>query len=649
MTRDRKRRESQDRETERSGEREFATERSEGTADVEGVAVDVETTIGSVEDLGPTRTREDAVTERVTPEPDAEAATETPSLRVAPQLEATRRDESVARTLAPAVDDRVDAPTAATVSGLSGTRREPRLSEQVEFEERERGGAGAFVADPMEAEWVALPVTDRFTPLADRGGRPESPLGESPSDDIEIRPEPGPLFDWEGGSPYTSRRPMVVVHRDPPEVPSLSFLQALLRDAYTEMVGEEPTAERVAFVANEPQVPEISRSVVTLDLRDEGWEREVRNGRPVIEREGVDVVPRLREVAETLYAGELGYLVVNVPDEWEDPLRHADFFDRLVAAIAGEAYDPDRGSDPATSDADAPALDRAGSPPVVLADPTETDPDPFFGTVGRYFGFDRGTEHREGFLTDAVPERVVAFETLQERVLRQDDWRRVAATRVRPSGEESDEHYLWKAAVVEGLVQRLYRRRGEDHESLREYHSEELFDPGGSITVATEWSPDVGPDGPTADVYVAEAPDWGAVKTFVGGLGSLHSHDLVLEVETGIGEGAHNFRAIRGTLSEYERVADMVSYVGVVVPPRLLFRGRRRAVMLAELVDSWAEVVPNVDAGLLVPRLAPGVEESGTCWGLVSAWTAIEELYGGFGTGDGSDDGDDDRGEVDGR
>lgn len=643
MTRDRRRHDSSERETEesdRSEEREFATEEREDREAGDRAAVEPGLTVGSAGDLDADRRADEAVAERVAPESAVESAHGGVQVAVTDRFEATRPDEAVARTVAPSAERGVEASTTVTERSPAVEREETAVSAPVRFAEEVRGSANTVVVASQGSERYALPVTERFHPMADRGTGEEYPVDDSGSPPDDLSPAADPVFDWTGGSPYTSRRPAVVVHRDEGSVPTLPFLRVLLRDGYREMVGSEPTADRVEFVAGEPRFPSVSRSVLTLDLSDDGWDREVRNGRPVIEREGVDVVPELRGIAETLYAGELGYLVVNVPDAWEDPLRHDDFFDRLVAAIAGEDGEGDGPRGPGASDgpdapgttSEDPPVDRLGSPPVVLAEPRTTDPDAFAGTVARYFGLTPGRDPDRRFSEAGTATRVERLETLQERVLRQDDWRRVAATETRASGEESDEHYLWKAALVDGLVQRLYRQVGAEYDTLRDFHRQEVLAPTGRVSIHTEWTPD-GADRAVADVLVDGAPDWETVRSFLGGLDSLPGREVALEVETGIGEGAHNFRSLRRTLDGYGRAVDDVSYVGVVVPPRLLFRGRRRAGMLADLVESWADTVPGVGAGLYVPRLAPGVEGGGTCWELTDARTAIGRLYGQAGGG----------------
>lgn len=688
MTRDRERREANERETDRSGEREIEPERRERVEGTGTEAADLDATAKRVADLGSHRRSDDAVAERVAPSSGGRRDARPTAVGLGDPLEANRSDERVGRRVAPVQESTGDPPRAVADAPPAVERAAATVEDPIRFAERSEGEAGLVVIEGPGVDRYGLPVTERFHPMADRTAEEPYPVGEG-SDPEDLAPADDPAFAWTGGSPYTSRRPALVIHRDEGSVPSLSFLQVLLRDAYKEMVGGEPTAERVDFVANEPRFPDVGRSIVTLDCATGEWSRDVRNGRPVIEREGVDLVPELRRVASTLYTGELGYVVVNVPGEWEDPLRHADFFERLVAAVAGE--DPDEavdegGAGPGGTDAgvsgrgstpesggstpgldgstsgldgstggatpggdDAPGVDRLGSPPVLLAEPTATDPGPFYRTVGRYYGIEPGRDGRPGLLDGADPTGVAQVETLQERVLRADDADRVALTELRRSGEENDEHYLWKAALVEGLIQRCYRQAGPEYDTLREYRRDEVLARDGDVRIHTEWAPE-GSEGPVADVYVEAVPAWNAVATFLGGAGAIPGRDLVVEFETGIGEGAHNFRSIRRTLANYGAVADEVSHVAVVVPPRLLFRGVGRARMLVDLVESWDDRTPKVSADLFVPRLGPGEAGGGVPRGLTRVagdGGAIHRLYGGGGSGGRAPVGTDDATEGD--
>lgn len=431
--------------------------------------------------------------------------------------------------------------------------------------------------------------------------------------DLEVEDERDPVFQWSGGSPYGSRRPRFIIHIDGDEVPSLPFLQALLRDTYKELEGGEPGAERVEFIANEPRFPQVQKNIVTLDLTDDDWNATVRSGRPVIERSGIDIVPKLRDVATTLFTGELGYFVLNVPDHWEHPLRRNQFFDRLVDEITG--------GDKQNQDADdaGPLVEQTKPTPVLLAEPTTTEHDVFFKKLLRYYALG----------DDEAFERVDQVEEVATRVLRQNDWRRVAVTeRQQEPGEESDEHYFWKAVLAEGVARQLYWAHEDKYEDFDAFLTGEVVEKERGVI---ETEQEIGDDGDAtavADVAVNALSEWirKVAAEFVGEDQETVGQRIVLEFETGISEGAFNFRKIRETLEKYEECMGEVSYVAVIVPPRVLFRGYRRSLMIEQLVESWEDTIDEVDAAVFVPVLEGGV--CGRLQPLSGPNGVLGELYG---------------------
>lgn len=412
--------------------------------------------------------------------------------------------------------------------------------------------------------------------------------------------EKDPVFRWGGGSPYGSNRPKFVVHIDNGEVPSLPFLQVLLRDTYTEIEGGQPGADSVEFVANEPRIPTVQQNIVTLDLTDEQWQPAIRSEKPVIEGEGVDLVSKLQEVAAELYTGQLGYFVLNVPGEWEHPLRRKEFHQKLVEVLAGQEIT--EGSEEAET-----LVETVRASPVVLAEPETTERDAFFRIVWRYFSLTPGKDANS----------IGQVEEVQERVLKQNDWRRVTMTERQQAGEgASDEHYFWKAAIVTGLARTLWEVNDSGITDFDEFVTQYVLSKG---MIETEKEEAEGING-TPDIYVNATSPW--VKE---GLADFFRQDndqeirppVAIEFETGRSEGAFNYRKLRETLEKYEHHEP----VYIVVPTRVLFRGRKRAEMINELVQSWTDL--NGKAELVTPLLSGGI-----CTGLRLAEDVIMDLYG---------------------
>ena len=452
-------------------------------------------------------------------------------------------------------------------------------------------------------------VSQQIEPLQDMSTEPVEPDEEDP------------VFAWGGGTPYGSRRPKLVIHKNRKNeeevVDTLPFLQVLLRDTYTEMNGGEPDADTVEFVGNEPRSPSVQDSIVTLDLTDGGWKAELNGDEPSIRRNSTDIVPKLREVASTLYTGETGYFVVDAPAEWEyeaDTFGES-FFEKLVAHLT-------RGSIEEEDDTDA-GFERAESPPVVVAEPRfEDDAQEGFATkVSRYFGFNRGSN-----------VDVRRTEAENEHVLRKNDWKRIALTERQSTGDgESDEHYFWKATMVEGVARemfKLYREteayQTDEMEGFSNFVEEKLL--GDTEVIDTEHGLGGGNDEksePVADVRIGSPNDWATqgAELFLSQDDGA-TFPVCLEFETGRGEGAFNFRKVRETLEKYENV-DEFEAVYVVVPPRLLFRGRRRASMISSLVESWSEQTGK-EARAYVPVL-----NSSYCRTLERVEQVVDEIYGG--------------------
>lgn len=428
--------------------------------------------------------------------------------------------------------------------------------------------------------------------------------------------EEDPVFTWGGGSPYSSGRPKLVIHRSSENLDTLPFLQVLLRDTYKEIEGGEPGAETVEFVANEPRIPQVQKNIVTLDLTNGEWQSNMRGETPVIERNDVDIVSTLREVATTLYTGELGYFVVNVPDEWEGDLLQGDFFDKLVKRIA-EAGLPEEEESKGF-------FEVLRSSPVVIADPKVEEESELFESVARYFSISND------------PDRFVSVEQVEqirEQALKRNDWKRIALTERQSSGEESDEHYFWKAAITEGLAWEMQQyfetqeRPNQDDQSFEEFIRTQIL---GDEVIETEKNigdsdeeTGIEPDILIESFYQNWVGD--GIKEFLD-INEDIAQDVAIEFETGRSEGAFNFRKVRETLEKYPNTGASRKLICLVLPTRLFFRGEKRAQMILDLVSSWDKENPgqSLSAEVFVPIL-----EDGYCRGLESADKVVDRLYRG--------------------
>ena len=464
------------------------------------------------------------------------------------------------------------------------------------------------IAEQVTAERTHDRIADQRKPTRTQSVMQQRARSDGPTE-LDDR---DPVFEWTGGVPYGSGRPSLVIHRSREELSTLPFLHVLLRDTYTEIEGGEPGAETVEFVANEPRVPQVQKNIVTMDLTESGWSSSVRNGDPVIERNNVDIVPTLQEVASTLYTGQLGYFVVNVPDDWEGDLIQSDFFEKLVERLTGTL--------PAESDDQQSVFESTRSSPVIVATPTVDDEEELLQNVSSYFS-----------LSDAADDgsTVEQIGAAAERYLRRDDWKRIALTRRQHGADESDEHYLWKGAIAEGIawqMYRSYRQRENDDVGFEQFLQENILRQGPISTEASLNSPSEDNEVVTPDIYVSPGQNWAkdGLSQFVAEE-YRERGDLVVEFETGRSEGAFNFRKIRESLEKYSELDRTDLRICIVVPPRLLFRGHRRARMIVDLVEKWNELETETrgTAGAFVPTMSGGY-----CNGLRLADEFVDDLYG---------------------
>lgn len=479
---------------------------------------------------------------------------------------------------------------------------------------------GNVVTRALDAEQITTRVTHQKRPSQVRDRQPSN---RGVLENVE---EYDPVFRWAGGTPYGNDRPLFIVNRDP-KYSTLEHLKSVLRDTYAEVIGGEPGTATVEFLANEVQAPPVQGKVVTLDLRDDGWTAGVQNGEPVIERSDFDLIPKLRDIVEALYSGNLGYFVLNVPAEWGRGYLTDRFHERLVARLAGVSQSTAQTDKPTT------LLERVESAPVVLTEPVTETESGYTSRVAGYHGL--GETNATDF--ESVPQ----MEQVVQQVLSQQDWLRVTLTE--RHGSEGNRHYLWKAAIVDGVCRAVWRtsESGADGRTFDRFVRQEFYPQiaDGSFPLETEYqvreakedvrlAADLWVRGPADDWQTAirtlldteadEEPDGQATDS-----GDQEEIDfpVAVEYETGFKEGAFNYRKVVETLEKYEP-GNEVGHIAVVVPQRLLYTGRRRAEMLTTLVSQWTKRVENTTASLYVPTLV-----GGSCQRLVRATKRIETLY----------------------
>lgn len=455
----------------------------------------------------------------------------------------------------------------------------------------------------------------------------QSPLHARRDELLELD-EDDPIFKWVGGNPYESGKPKLVIHKAEKNIPSLSFLQILLRDTYKEIEGGEPGADTVELVANELRIPQIQKNIITLDLTKDYWSVDLRNGQPVIEHNNIDIVPKLREVASTLYTGELGYFVVNVPSEWEGDIVRSNFFPKLVNRITGN-FEEGKRDEIKLFDDGKTIFEEAKSTPVTLAEPAVHNLQEFFQKVSNYFAL---------FGNLFSPEKVEQVEEIQKGILRKNDWKRIALTQRQQTGDESDEHYFWKSLIAEGIaleMKKAYDLENEDHkkEKFGSFLKEKIL--SGDPVIKTEFEIKYGPSENNTykpDIYVSPESSWQekGLKGFIEQEDGPITGDIAIEFETGRSEGAFNFRKILETLEKYSSTSGSMElseeFICIVIPPRLLFRGENRARMITSLVSNWNETEGKIGAvaGIYVPQIG-----SGYCNRLIPASKVIDEIYKG--------------------
>jgi hypothetical protein len=379
------------------------------------------------------------------------------------------------------------------------------------------------------------------------------------------------LFGWAGGTPYTSRRPQVIIHEQRARGESLALLQRVLRDNYTFLEGGEPTAETASTRAGELQTTALAGRIVTLDLAESEFSGTIKDGVPQITLQQSDIVPELVEWTDTLYTGGLGYLIVSVPPTWNVPEQRLNFAEQLREYL----------SEPAEN-----------GPDVRVARPTTQQS--WSDLASQYFGV-RSED------SDTVREVEAKYNQLIER----EDWRATALGKQSNSGDsdaESDHHYLIKSKLTETIAYQWYCESSA--ENYGRFLTDEVLE---KERIRTE-EPMNADDNivPDLRVDVDSTELLSAIEKFcsvdTAEVPIEDGETVVVEYETGRQQGGFAFRKIRDTLDKYD--ATTVNRVLLVVPPAVLLTGASRAAMITRLVSSWNRKGNTPTAYLSTPLVA---------------------------------------------
>lgn len=471
--------------------------------------------------------------------------------------------------------------------------------------------------DTLPEQTESLGVSHQTTLTTDdqRNSQTMTPESHHASNRPELTPETlDPGFRWTGGVPYATTTPQCILHVSPSEFESLAFLQRVLRDTYTELEGGRPQVQTLSTRAGTLNRVSVHGSIVTLDLTEEVWTVSLDRDQVTINHENRSVVPELQDYISAMYGGKLGYFVINASEADLKSPFHTDGEDRLVSSLLDA-------SDLTVEEEENDESLYARNPPIRIAAPRFSDESEFRSVVEQYFGF--SISERE-----EVDGRIEDVEAAQETRLRANDWRRVALTERQNAGDgESDEHYLWKAALVDGIAWQMkeqYRRRN-DGISFSSFVKHHLLRTPTEEPIQTEYELDVDDSDVFADILVSADKTWawGGLTEFFERtpIEPSKGSEVAIEFETGRGEGAFNLRKLRETVDKYLENED--TDICVVVPPRMFFRSESRGRMMKQLVDASSMDRSSQEFALCVPELGRR-----TCDYLVSSESILEEWFG---------------------
>ncbi|WP_338739408.1 hypothetical protein [Haloplanus salilacus] len=431
----------------------------------------------------------------------------------------------------------------------------------------------------------------------------QSQTGNRPEQEAE---EFDPAYHWTGGNPYGSTIPQCIIHINSSDAESLPFLQRVLRDTYTELEGGRPRTKTATVRAGSIENTTIHGAIVTLDLTTEAWTVSTEDQQIRINHGDRDMIPDLKSIISTLYAGKLGYFVLNIDAEDLQSRFIPDETQELIRTLlpTTEDYDSDQTSNE--------LLQRTAAP-IRLASPRQDSSSEFIEVAKRYFSF----EHIDH-------SRIADIEAEHEARLRANDWRRIALTQQQEASEgESDEHYLWKAAMTAGIAWQMYEEYSvlEEEISFNKFVEKHLMSSGPIHSETSDESTDEVPD---IEINTGRTWAWNGVRHYLSATNPEPPKNsrVVFEFETGRAEGAFNFRKFYHTLDKYSEESEVWIYL--VVPPRTLFRSELRAEMIHQLVERWTSSSESDQrAELCVPVLGQyGCEK------LISAQSLLAEWFG---------------------
>lgn len=430
----------------------------------------------------------------------------------------------------------------------------------------------------------------------------QSQTGNQPEQEIE---EFDPAYQWSGGNPYESTTPQCIIHIDNNDTESLPFLQRVLRDTYTELEGGRPRTKTATVRVGSIENTTIHGAIVTLDLTTKGWTVSTEDQQIRINHDGQDMIPELRSIVSTLYGGKLGYFVINVDLDDIQSRFISDEIQELVRTLlpATDSYDSITSNE----------LLQQTAAPIRLAVPRSESESEFMQIVKRYFS-----------LKNIDQSRIADLEAEHEARLRASDWRRIALTQQQESSDgESDEHYLWKAAMTAGIAWEMYEEYSvlEEEISFDKFVETQLIP---SDLIQSESSDEPTDTIPDVELTVSKVWAWNGLRHYLSETNTEPPKDsqVILEFETGRAEGAFNFRKFYHSLDKYSERSNVWIYL--VIPPRILFRSKSRAYMINQLITRWESCAQSGQhAELCIPILG----QYG-CDRLISAESLITEWFG---------------------
>lgn len=509
-----------------------------------------------------------------------------------------------------AADEGTGTPVLESVSVATRASQEKLLSSEIDetvvpVQRTDRDTADPVVADKKRVETISHDVSEPVTPT--------ERTTQTTGDEKPETEEHDPLYRWGGGTPYSSTKPQLIVHIAPEEIPSLPFIQRVLRDTYRELNGGVPRISSVTTTGPTTDIPRVSDRIVTLDLTEDRWSVSVDpSGASVTkEADSTEFTDLLKAATESMYGGGLGYLVVNVDASDIRPPLIRNGPEEFVRTLL------DADDLPYISTGDG-LFELAGAP-VRLAELRTDSGDQFRDRVSSYFA-----------LESHEFDRVADIEAQSDQVLARESWTRTVLTaRQDERGNESATHYRWKAALVGGLARCMrteYIAFGEstgDDLTLERFVKENLLSEG---VIDTEESTDDADICPDIEIKVNSNSPKPWLRRGVARFADLEhapNDRLALEFETGFSEGQFNHRKLRHTVEKYGEQMGQSQCVRVVVPPRILFRDRRRAEFVRRLVDTW----PLGSTNSVTSELCVPVVDDGHCRRLRSATDVIDEWF----------------------